>query len=73
MKLTHTNLFVFGELAVRIDAGETNVRVNAVEAPHAKRVVAAGLIAAGNGKTTITEAGRAMLATNVDARRGYGC
>jgi len=70
---TGTNLFVLGELAARIDLGETHLRVAPGTIPHARRCIAAGLLhIAPDGTVTVTPEGRRVLATDPSARQGYG-
>ena len=70
--LTHANLFVFGEIARVVDGGTVRPLLDVAAMPHARRVLAAGLLTSDRGTLAITEAGRAALATDRDARRGYG-
>jgi hypothetical protein len=56
--VTHTNLFALTQMVVE-HGPEFSSRVHAVDAPHLKRCLAAGLIeAAGGGKMRLTQTGR---------------
>lgn len=73
VKLTGTNLFVFGKLARRVDDGERFNRIEGSSIPHAKRVHAAGLIGDdGHGGIFVTPRGRALIdAGDPDVMLGY--
>lgn len=74
MKLTSTNLFVFGQFARRLDTGDPNAkrgRIDSVDVQHLRRAVAAGLLAQQGQEVVVTPEGREMLKSDDSARRGY--
>ena len=65
MTLTGTNLFALTQMVIKHGPAFPS-RMDAVDAPHIKRTLALGLIEPTNGTLRLTEAGRALVAREIE-------